>query len=790
MSIKENEFVQKTINNTTKGKKENTSLLRIGVILMSIVSFYTTANGMKEYIFKNNGAVAYAASAAIQGILLALSMNLPEYLRKIWGQMIHWFWRLFLCICAVILTGVAIFCSSWFSYVYIASTIHQESWGTDSELLVQQTYRSELYNARDYAHTYRLYLEESIGEDILALENQARQIADPVGDFVIDWDEENANYGRNSDSIAATYMTTAIDAMALALADNSSQENRDTAVIAVADAKRNIEDRIESIRQELIEINNNIINYNNQIENWTRRINNAAEGTDTTALSNLINTNIRLIDNETQHQAALQMENIQLRNALFRLPVYESYLGLNDSTSSISIRSELIQMQSEFFRNEPDINVMLDIATKIFDDLRNASHDSSGGDNSVASDNSLTYTNLLVQMNRLIRNLTDYAEIKEIENELGRMITELRETDLDNASAKLGNESVSGNMPFEMEGITVSGNILVEADRSVSGNDNVPSDSATPPSNGGWKDKWGNRLNELKAQISAMPIYSAAEGGEGKENTALSEEQLSILCDYNRNKSSNELDDIIRRYIADHNAIYQGIIYLQSPYRSLALFAMILAFSFDIAGFIFGVAIQGSTSNIEKEKVKVSGMNKSEKAEWSILEMLNKYVLLTGDYERRDGIYYYKIFRNGILEQWGVRDSHPYDSGIYIQNEIETEKEKGRMIDSGEKELLFAGQSNGPVDGIYRNCKLTFDEGGLMLITKEKKRFIASVNEYVPIHSYDAEMGENQTIPMKRLAIKEIDAKVAVVALNKRGTQVAAVYIIENVEEPAKQELE
>lgn len=50
------------------GSGDNRNLLRIGVVFLAIVSFFTTANGMKEYIFVNNSVIAYSASAAIQGI--------------------------------------------------------------------------------------------------------------------------------------------------------------------------------------------------------------------------------------------------------------------------------------------------------------------------------------------------------------------------------------------------------------------------------------------------------------------------------------------------------------------------------------------------------------------------------------------------------------------------------------------------------------------------------------------------------------------------------------------------
>ena len=116
---------EKPINWNIEGSSSK-NLLRIGVVFLAIVSFFTTANGMKGYIFVNNSVIAYSASAAIQGILLALSMNLPGYLLEICkrsgqkpGEKLD-FWGLvrkagrfvrkfFFCTCAIILTIVPIF---------------------------------------------------------------------------------------------------------------------------------------------------------------------------------------------------------------------------------------------------------------------------------------------------------------------------------------------------------------------------------------------------------------------------------------------------------------------------------------------------------------------------------------------------------------------------------------------------------------------------------------------------------------------------------------------------------
>lgn len=727
----------------------NTSLLQIGVVALAMVSFFTTANGMSQYIFSNDKPIAYAASGAVQSILLALSMNLPRYLSGIWSWARNRITKLTLCAAAIVLTIVAIFCSSWFSYVYIAETIHKDSWGVDSKLLVQQNYRSELYDARDYARAYRFYLEESMGEKILQIENQARQLPDNYVSDNVDWENEREDYVVNGGMTAASYMSTVIDAMQRAL-QNSSQEERDFAVTAVADAKENIEKRMEGIQQNLNVIDTNITQYDNQIASLTRRMNNAAAGTNTAELAASIDRYTLLINQLTQQQADLQTESMQLDRALLRLTYYESLLGLSSSTSAISIRSKLMQIQSEFFQQQPDEKKMLEIAQTIFEDLRNASRSAFGEENANGSEEELTYMNLLIQMNQLLRNLTEYSTTKKIEAELDDLVNELGQIDVETESGK-----------------------------EISASKNSSSESKEKE--GEVNTLWKKRLENLKTEISAMPVYEVSEGTTEKEAGALSEAQMNILRSYDRDRSCRHLDDIIRRYLTSHNAIYAGIIYLQSPYRSLAIFALILAFSFDIAGFVFGVVIQKEeqqeTQKGDNEPVFTSSEHRQ--SEWGILETLRYYRVLTGDYENKDEIYYYQVFDNGLLDRWDVQDEKPYKRGIYVSDG--SDSNRGVAV-GGEETLLFTEQPGGPVDGVYRNCRLIFDEGSLVYEREAsgkeepKRLFLANVDEHVPVHSYNYQKGENQTIPAKEL---DIQADVAVAALNKKGTRIAAIYIIE-----------
>lgn len=212
--------------------KSSAQLLQLAIVCLAIASFFTTAQGMKNYIFHDD-AIAYVTSGAIQGILLALSMSLPKYISNIWEKKAFKTGvKALITLVLLVLSAISLFCSSWFSYVYIAETIHKGSWNIDSELLVQQTYRKELYKASDYAKTYRTYLESELGQKILSLQTLANQLPTQASDFSMDWEAERQRYASD-DTIASSYMATVINQMENAFVTAPSQENRSLAAQAV-----------------------------------------------------------------------------------------------------------------------------------------------------------------------------------------------------------------------------------------------------------------------------------------------------------------------------------------------------------------------------------------------------------------------------------------------------------------------------------------------------------------------------------------------------------------------------
>lgn len=741
--------IKNAAKNVGAGEKSGSQLLQFAVICLAIASFFTTAQGMRSYIFNGEPTIAYVTSGAIQGILLALSMNLPRFMRRIWNEeKSNVFIKAIIEIVLLILTGISLFCSSWFSYVYIAETVHEGSWNTDSELLVQQIYRNELYDASDYTKAYRTYLEAELGQEILNLQSLANQLPTQASDFNMDWESERQQYASDN-TVASSYMATVINQLKLAFETAPSQENRDLAAQAVTEAQTNIEAALENEQTSLDGVERNLSTYNDQINTLSRQITNATTQAEAARLRETLGRYQEMQSTAAAQQQTIQQEISALRNAQGRLNVYAVNLGLSNSTSSISIKRNLLEMQTELFKDDPDVDSLRNLATETFSNLRNAESLSAGSE----GESSLSYNALLTRMNALVLNLNDYASIKSVETTLNDLTNGLRR-------------------------------------------------ATTSTSNTKWKSVWQTRIENLKAQISALPTFvtSSADVSE------ITESQQRILTGFDRTESCANLDNATRRYINDHNALEQGTIYLTSPYKGLALFALVLAFFLDLSGFVFGVVDLGAkenkndsgiSGNNDRETIDVPKIFKSMKekvgeneSQWSIRPTANSYKVVTGNFRCEDGVYYYGVFENGIHKEWKVVDDHAYHEGIYLVDNIAARK--GVALSEKHQDVIFSNQGfeKMPQDGVYLNGTLSYHEGSLLFEAevggKSDKSaendaspyYIANVEEYVPVHCYAPRRDENITQPAIDLAKFPMKVKVAVLALNPECTRIVAMYLI------------
>lgn len=145
-----------------KNKDEKSkNIITIAAFCFSVISWYATSNGLKNYIFKetesNGGIQAYLLSFAIQSILFALSINICKHIDFENNKIAS--------IGTILLYLLLITTSSLFSYVYISNEIYNETKYVDANIYLDSYYREIIYNTDLYIDEYKRYLLYSIGEE-------------------------------------------------------------------------------------------------------------------------------------------------------------------------------------------------------------------------------------------------------------------------------------------------------------------------------------------------------------------------------------------------------------------------------------------------------------------------------------------------------------------------------------------------------------------------------------------------------------------------------------------------
>ena len=93
--------------------------------------------------------------------------------------------------------------------------MYEETWDTESQILVQSTYRSELYEANDYVEKYEKVLQNSLAEQIASLYVGAKGLGDNTIQITTDLNlnEDRTNYADNKEFSARTEIASAIQTM-------------------------------------------------------------------------------------------------------------------------------------------------------------------------------------------------------------------------------------------------------------------------------------------------------------------------------------------------------------------------------------------------------------------------------------------------------------------------------------------------------------------------------------------------------------------------------------------------
>lgn len=719
------DIIKRKLTNSDREQQQGVvNLLRICTVALAMVSFWATAQGMSEYVFSEKWQ-AYMASFAVQGILLGLNFFLPFFLgtQKLFQKMI-----------LISLTLVALFCSSWFSYLYIVNQTYEESWEVESHLLIQDTYRQELFSAKEYTVNYKKKLEEDLSKQILELHSKSYEIEieKTENEIVYDWQAERDIY------LAEDFALKDDMELVIGRMEKATQEDADKDDIERAESI--VDQMLVSIDEELQIINSNIESMQLKIENAANTLNraqetrnNATEGGDVDALDAAVSSASNVYNNLNKENEQLDEEKRDYDEARKRLNSYQSYLELLQGESYTIISDSLMEIQTEMFQENPDAEIMIEDAIIAFESLQDNTN--------FKEENYNEYMLLLNDLNSFIDNLDDYQLIKESDEKLQQNIEGLENTlnsEFEELSSKRKEESEQKE------------NVLF-SDQKM--------------------------LNDLKLLISKLPDYI--------------DEDNELLKDYDKALSTKNIDNVIRNYIADHNSAQKGIIYLFSPYNELALFSVILAFFLDIAAFVTGAIIY-YTKEAEKDVILLSDnqggslvsnnpfltinnpIDSVSQMEWNIVSGLNRYVFFVGDYTKIDNEYTYHAIVEGkdvaikfVIEN---SDNIPIKAGMYKQ-------ENEEYVVVCEQELAYKTSKVGAKDGVYFNSFYKYEDS--MLSRADSKdgeyMYIANIDESIPV--YYIVNGSIEVFSADQL--NRHGGTVSIVSLNKQGTRVIAIYIVE-----------
>lgn len=419
-------------------------LLRLATVLLAIVSWWSTAQGMRDYVF-SQAWQANLASFAIQSILLGLNFYLPTFWR--------WIHSLRGKICVLALSGVVLFCSSWFSYVFIVGTVYEKSWQTESRLLVQSVYRNELYKADEFVQISSDALRETLGDEVAALYT-ASKAADtettqnPSG---LDLTADKASYADNADFAAKNEIASAIQAMQTATQEGTSSGVREQAAAALTQLTKQVETRIGQLTQQISQTQDALTAAANAQTSAASALRNAPYGSNTNALQSAYNSAASRLSNlqDTVNQQQQDLQDYQQAQGI--LQRYAGVLGIAGNAASVQTGQALRSIQSALLQTDVDTEAIEQQARTVFEQLQAAQDSGSDAD----------FQTLLNDMDSFIRKVQDYAVLKSSGDALQNQI------------------------------------------------DSMTADTAQDTEN--WAPLWTEKIERLKATISGLPVSDSGQ---------------------------------------------------------------------------------------------------------------------------------------------------------------------------------------------------------------------------------------------------------------------------------------
>lgn len=383
------------------------TLLRLATVLLAIVSWWSTAQGMQDYVFSQTWQ-ANLASFAIQSILLGLNFYLPTFWR--------WIHSLRGKTCVLALSGVVLFCSSWFSYVFIVGTVYEKSWQTESYLLVQPVYRNELYKTDEFVQIGSAALRETLSDEVAALYAAGKTVDTGTT-------QNPSGLDLQPTRQATPTRRTLRQKMKLLRQSNRCRPPRRrehprrarTGCRGADTAYRTGGNRIEQLTQQVSQTQDALTAAADAQNSAASALRNAPYGSNTAALKNAYSSAASRLSN-LQDTINQQQQNLQdYQQAQEIVQRYAGVLGIAENAASVQTGQALRSIQSALLQTDVDTDAIEQQARAVFEQLQAAQDSGADAD----------FQTLLNDMDSFIRKVQDYAVLKAsgdaLKNQINRM---------------------------------------------------------------------------------------------------------------------------------------------------------------------------------------------------------------------------------------------------------------------------------------------------------------------------------------------------------------------------------
>ncbi len=130
--------------------KNSGKLLRYATAILAFLSLFTTAEGMKSFVFGENSSwMAFLGSFAVQSILIVFSLLLCQFFVQISLLDWHMYVKKAISELMILFFCTALLVSSTFSFCFIANNAYKNSWPSDSETIIQEFLSREYKDLRE-----------------------------------------------------------------------------------------------------------------------------------------------------------------------------------------------------------------------------------------------------------------------------------------------------------------------------------------------------------------------------------------------------------------------------------------------------------------------------------------------------------------------------------------------------------------------------------------------------------------------------------------------------------------